>query len=63
MKTFRVRYSLWRINANSAAEANTKICQLLRTSPETYVFVEEESNKDEKESNKDSFLKRLWTGR
>ena len=63
MKTFRVHYSLWRINANSAAEANTRICQLLRTSPETYVSVEEEINKEEKVSNKDSLLKRLWTGR
>ena len=56
MKTYRVRYSLWRVNANSAEEANKKLCDLLRSSPETYVSVEEDVSNV-------PFLKRLWTGK
>lgn len=44
-KSYRVKYSLWRIDANSPEEAKKEICHILRTMPEKFLSVEESIEK------------------
>jgi len=37
---YRVKYTIWRIEARSAAEAKRKVIELLRSSPEYFISVE-----------------------
>jgi hypothetical protein len=48
MTLYRIKYSLWRIEAESASEAKKKLCDLLRKNPEDFVFVENASIYDER---------------
>ena len=53
---YRIRYSIWKINADSPEAAMKLVCSLMKSSPEAYITVE-------KDVNNSSFIKRLWTGK
>jgi hypothetical protein len=42
---YRIKYSLWRVEASSREEAKNKIVSILKASAENWVTVEEDTNK------------------
>jgi hypothetical protein len=38
--TYRVRYSIWQVDAATPHEAKKKVCETMKSSPETFITVE-----------------------